>query len=250
MNRPTAFAAAILLVSAGASVAAHGQEPHGRRPASSQASGLGVAPAGQAQSTDVPLSIVVRQQVEPGRWDLEFTNVGAKPVVAWSFEVIDADGRRTATTQDMYVQLLGDRPDDSILHPGVPTIVVWRASARMVATITPLAVVYADATALGDPEPIERIFAGRREKGEALADVIPRLETLAQAGLTAESLTAASVALGDSIRAKRGSHVYQGVANNLKLFSTSETPAFGFHHMLERMRREAELTKAHSVRLQ
>jgi hypothetical protein len=250
MNRPTAVAAAILLVSAGASVVAHRQEPHVRRPASADASLLAVAAAGQAQPTDVPLSIIVRQQVEPGRWDLEFTNLGTKPVVAWSFEVIDADGQRTGTTQDVYVQLLGDRPDDGILHPGVPTVVVWRASARLVATITPLAVVYADATAIGDAEPIERIFAGRREKAEALADVIPKLETLAQAGLTAETLTAASVALSDPTRTKRGSHVYQGLANNLKLFSKSETPAFGFHHMLERMRREAELTKAHSVRLQ
>jgi hypothetical protein len=203
----------------------------------------------QAAPVDVPLSIVVREGAEPGRWDVELTNTGTRPVVAWSFEVMGADGRRTGQSNDVYVQLLGDRSDDKILHPGVPTVVPWRSSERLDdATITPAAVIYADATAIGDAGRIEDIFAGRRAQAEALADVIPKLEALAQTGLTAESLTAAAVALGDPTRTRRGSAVYQGLANNLTLFSKSPTPDVGFHHMLERMRREAQLAKEHSVR--
>jgi hypothetical protein len=207
------------------------------------------AATAQAPPVDVPLSIVVREGAGPGRWDLELTNTGTRPVVAWAFEVMGADGRRTGSSRDVFSQLLGDHPDDKILHPGVPTVVAWQSSERLDgATITPAAVIYADATAIGDAERIEFIFAGRRAKAEALADVIPKLEALAQAGLTAESLEAASVALGDPSRRKRGSHVYQGLANNLTLFSKSPTPEVGFHHMLDRMRRELQLAKEHSFR--
>jgi hypothetical protein len=44
--------------------------------------------------------------------------------------------------------------------------------------------------------------------------------------------------------------VYHGLAQNLTLLSKSPTPEFGFHHMLERMRREAQLAKEHSFRRQ
>ena len=109
------------------------------------------AAAAQAEPIDVPLSIMVRAGAESGRWDLELTNTGTKPVVAWSFEVVGADGRRTGQSTDVYVQLLGDRPDDKILHPGVPTVVPWRSSEPLEGTtITPLAVIYADATVIGD----------------------------------------------------------------------------------------------------
>src|SRR5689334_17049603 len=88
----------------------------------------------------VPLSIVVRQEVEPNRWDLQVVNTGDKPVVAWSFEVVDADGQQYGWTRDVYVQLLGDRPNDGILHPGAPTIVDYHTGARLDgATITPRA---------------------------------------------------------------------------------------------------------------
>ena len=207
------------------------------------------AAAAQAELVDVPLSIVVREGAESGRRDVELTNTGTKPVVAWSIEVVGAGGRRSGMAGDAYVQLLGDRPDDKILHPGVPTVVAWRSSDRLDgATITPLAVIYADATAIGDTGHIERIFASRRAQAESLAEVIPKLEALAQAGITTESLTAAAVALGDPTHKKRGSGVYQGLASNLTLLSKSPTPDFGFHHMLERMRREAQLAREHSVR--
>jgi hypothetical protein len=197
----------------------------------------------------VPLSIVVRQEVEPNRWDLQVNNTGDKPVVAWSFEVVDADGHWHGSTRDVYLQLLGDRPDDGILHPGVPTIIDYRTVARLDgATITPRAVVYADATAIGDAEAIDHIFAARRAKADALADVIPKLYALARSGLTVESLTAASMALGDPTRKKRGSLEYQALAQNLMLLAKSPTPQFGFHDMLERMRREWQLANEHSVR--
>jgi hypothetical protein len=197
----------------------------------------------------VPLSIAARQQIEPNRWDLQMTNTGDKPVVAWSFEVVDADGRWHGSTRDVYGQLLGDRPDDGILHPGVPTIVDYRTQARLDgATITPRAVVYADATAIGDAKTIERIFDARRAQADALADVIPKLEALAQAGLTVDALRAASVAVDDPTRKKRGSGVYQGAAQNLRLFATSPTPEVAFHSWLEKLRREADLARKHSFR--
>jgi len=207
------------------------------------------AAVGHTQVIDGPFSIAVHQQIEPGRWGLQLTNTGAKPVVAWSFEVVDADGHRHGSTRDVYVQLVGGRPGDSILQPGVPTVVDYRTAARLDgATITPRAVVYADATAIGEAEAIERIFAARRAQADALADVIPKLEALAQSGLTVESLTTASVALGDPTRQKRGSLVYQGLAQNLRLFSTSPTPDVGFRHLLEEMRRELVLAREHSFR--
>jgi hypothetical protein len=210
---------------------------------------LAAVAVAQTGTIDVPLSVTVHGQTEANRWELQLTNTGDKPVVAWSLEVVDADGHRHGTGRDVFLQLLGDRPDHDILHPSVPTTVDYRTVARLDgATLTPRAVVYADATAIGDAATIERIFADRRAKADALADVIPKLEALAQTGLTAESLTAASLALGDPTHRKRGSHVYQGLGNNLRLFSTSPAPEVGFDHMLEEMRRELQLAREHSVR--
>jgi hypothetical protein len=206
------------------------------------------AAVGHMQVTDVPFSIVVHQQIEPGRWGLQLTNTGDKPVVAWSFQIVDANGHRYGSTRDA-LQLLGDRRGNEILQPGVPTVVDYRTAARLDgATITPRAVVYADATAIGDAEAIDHIFAARRAKADALADLIPKLDALAQTGFTVESLTAASVALGDPTRKTRGSLEYQALAQNLMLVAKSPTPEFGFHDMLERMRREWQLANEHSVR--
>jgi hypothetical protein len=85
-----------------------------------------VAAIAAVQSTpdDLRLLVVVRESAEPGSVDLELTNTAAKPVVAWQIEFVEPGGGRSGIGQDMYVQLLGSSPDDKILRPGAPKVVV------------------------------------------------------------------------------------------------------------------------------
>jgi hypothetical protein len=208
---------------------------------------LVAAAAAQSAPDAVPVSIVVRESAEPGRLDIELTNTGTKRVVAWAFDVIGPDGRRTSRTrQDVFTQLLGDRPDDKILHPGVPTLVAWRPSNDLTgATVTARAVIYDDATAIGDPESIELIFAARRSRAAALVEIIPRLEALAAAGITEESRAAAIATFQALQNTRRESGAYQNVITNLTHFATSDVV---LQHMLEELRRELALAREQSAR--
>jgi hypothetical protein len=204
----------------------------------------------QSTPDDLHLLVVVRESAEPGSVDLELTNTAAKPVVAWQIEFVEPGGGRSGIGQDMYVQLLGSSPDDKILRPGAPKVVVQQPADRMRgAAITPLAVVYADGTAVGEPKPIEQIFARRRADAQALADVVPRLDVLVQGRVDAAALTA-SAYFDAAARQERVTGVYRSLTDNLTHVSKSATPDADFRVMLEHMRRQLALAQEHSVRRQ
>jgi hypothetical protein len=199
-----------------------------------------------AQST---LAVAVRDSPDAGVAQIELTNLGPVPIVAWALKIVGSDGRTSYTTQDNYIHLATQPVGPRVLMQGTPTLVATREARRLRgATITPIAVVYADRTAIGDPERLTKIFADRRAEADAWDELMPQLEALSRSNLEASLMRTAATEILDPTATKGGRAWRTSISESLVNISTSAQRAEEMRALMADLRRYADAARLHASR--
>ena len=212
-----------------------------------------VALALLAAQVDVPLAVAVRDAPDAQWNDVEVTNTGTKVAVAWALRIEHGTQGPTHQSIDIVARLAQEGGADRLLSPDrTNTDSKVSKVEGAVTAIVPLAVVYEDNTAIGDPERIAFIFERRRTDADEWDRVLPILERLSD-DVTPQSLRfAAAELLGAGATppagVRPGEGVRRGLANNLELAAKSDNPAYVLSHIIESGRRAAANLRAHATR--
>ena len=206
-----------------------------------------------AQAADVPLAVTFRDNADAQWSDIEVTNIGTKTAVAWALRVEHEGKPPSGRSVDIVSRLAQDGGADRLLAPNGKNADAResKVNGRLTA-IVPLAVVYEDNTAIGDPDRIAFIFDRRRADADEWDKLIPILERLTENATPQTLRFAASELLAPGPTppgtARTGEGVRKGLANNLEIAAKSDNPAYVLGHIIESGRRAAANLRAHAVR--
>jgi hypothetical protein len=204
-----------------------------------------------AQGNDLELTAVPRENPTEARTDVELTNTSAKVAVAWSIRIHTAgppsSGPLTITS-DAGIALMDDPLPRTVLQPNQSRRIPGPArSGGPVTSVVPLAVVFSDDTAEGDPTRIAAIFERRRAEAAEWEQILPALERVRR-NVTPQTLRFAASELIATPDGRQASAVRRTTAASLESAATSDDPADVLESVIRRGRATAVHLRSHSSR--
>lgn len=195
------------------------------------------------------LLALVRETHDEAVCSLELTNLTPVPIVAWTLKIVRPDGRIVYSTEDNHMHLALTPMGPRILLPGQPNSATKRdAQLLRGASVTPIAVVFSDRTALGDEARINAIFAIRRSEALVWDDVLPKLAALQRSESTRQLVEAAAADIADTTGTQPGKAWRRSISNALGSIAQSGRPKEAVQALVSDVTRYAETARFHSIR--
>jgi hypothetical protein len=205
--------------------------------------------ASQAQVAPIALDVEVLPSAEGQDSEIVLTNTGPTDAVAWVLRITRPDGTVGTISRDSYRELLLHPVESKVLIQGTPTRVRPISSTQLRGgTITPVAVVYANRTAVGEPEAIEQIFASRRQDAQTYTAIIALLKGYAQKSPSPQDMVMALDQLRAPTGAELGRSLREQAAENLARLLKSKAPREALQSVISATQPFADAANLHSQR--